>query len=378
MESYGSKIEKVGTNYKVYTPEGILVCKKRTKDAAEKVVLTGNLAALTAEQRKELGIIVAPAFVRGTLLKVTDSCGNVVDAEFFRVTCTVEYPANSGKFYAIFEVLSPIDADYTGLGWVRSNRFARRFTTYALYLAPSEDNNAIDIKTAARIGANGKTCKLANPVFDGKTLLKAMKGSNDAKASILNSGVNAFAYPNVSIGDTIWWTWGNTRVMPMKVEGDFGLYHSSNSESLHVTMRCSTLAPYRKFKTGDWGDNQPYVFWPEGNERWISAEGEGTEWFRSAKECADVVIPAICETNSFDLLGDGCFRSLDKDTFVFELEGGTDNEGDSYTLLVEYHTDEDRWVFQRVYEDDTVDERMLPPKKDALMNLGEAAMRRMQ
>lgn len=373
----GAEIKKLGANYIVFAHDGTQVSRKQSLVAAENVVLAGSLAALTAEQRKALNIIVAPSFERGTPIKVTEPDGSVLDAEFFRATASVEYPANSGKLYAVCEILSPIGAECPGKDWTKSSRFKQRYTTYALYLAPSEDVSD-NVQAAAKGKTNGRTFKLANAVFDANEMFEQMQADSNVRAFVLAAGVNAFAYPNVTIGETIWWTWGNTRVMPMKVEGDVGLsLRDYRNATLTVTMRCSTLAPYREFKTGDWGNNTPYVFWPEGNERRVDASAEGKEWFRSAKECADTVIPAICETNCFELLGDGCFRYLDKDTFVFELEGGTDSDGDDYTMLVEYHKDEDRWVFERVYEDDTVEERMLPPKKNALMNLGEAAMQRM-
>lgn len=44
---------------------------------------------------------------------------------------------------------------------------------------------------------------------------------------------------------------------------------------------------------------------------------------------------------------------LDKDTFCFSFDGGIDIEGDEYTILCEYHADEDKYIFAKCYEYDT-------------------------
>ena len=46
---------------------------------------------------------------------------------------------------------------------------------------------------------------------------------------------------------------------------------------------------------------------------------------------------------------------LDKDTFCFTFDGTADKEEDEYSILCEYHVDEDKYVFARTYEYDTTD-----------------------
>ncbi len=43
---------------------------------------------------------------------------------------------------------------------------------------------------------------------------------------------------------------------------------------------------------------------------------------------------------------------LDKDTFCFAFDGGVDEDGDEYSILCEYHLDEDKFTFARWYEYD--------------------------
>ena len=48
----------------------------------------------------------------------------------------------------------------------------------------------------------------------------------------------------------------------------------------------------------------------------------------------------------------GKYRYLDKDTFVFEFDGGVDKDGDKYFYHIERLIDKNKWVFQRWYKDD--------------------------
>lgn len=46
---------------------------------------------------------------------------------------------------------------------------------------------------------------------------------------------------------------------------------------------------------------------------------------------------------------------LDKDTFICQFGRNTDEDGDVFEYLCEYHQDEDRFVFYRMYEDQTIE-----------------------
>ena len=48
------------------------------------------------------------------------------------------------------------------------------------------------------------------------------------------------------------------------------------------------------------------------------------------------------------------FYWLDKDTFCLYFDGGIDEYRDEYSYLVEYHKDEDRFVFVKLYEYDNM------------------------
>lgn len=43
---------------------------------------------------------------------------------------------------------------------------------------------------------------------------------------------------------------------------------------------------------------------------------------------------------------------LDNNTFCFAFDGGIDEDGDEYSIVCEYHADEDEYIFERCYEDD--------------------------
>ena len=45
---------------------------------------------------------------------------------------------------------------------------------------------------------------------------------------------------------------------------------------------------------------------------------------------------------------------LDKNTFCLSFDGGIDEDGDEYSYLVEYHLDENKFVFAKWYEDDNI------------------------
>lgn len=44
---------------------------------------------------------------------------------------------------------------------------------------------------------------------------------------------------------------------------------------------------------------------------------------------------------------------IDKVTFCFVFDGGIDEDGDKYSILCEYHSDENKYIFIRWYEHDT-------------------------
>lgn len=50
---------------------------------------------------------------------------------------------------------------------------------------------------------------------------------------------------------------------------------------------------------------------------------------------------------------------LDKDTYVLVFQDMIDNKGDVFHLEVEYHKDEDKITWSRVYEHETMDEPIL-------------------
>ena len=46
---------------------------------------------------------------------------------------------------------------------------------------------------------------------------------------------------------------------------------------------------------------------------------------------------------------------LDKDTYLLVFQDMTDKDGETYHLEVEYHVDEDKFTYTRVYADENVD-----------------------
>lgn len=47
---------------------------------------------------------------------------------------------------------------------------------------------------------------------------------------------------------------------------------------------------------------------------------------------------------------------LDKDTFCLTFDNNDiDEDGDKYSILCEYHVDEDKYIFARLYEHDVID-----------------------
>lgn len=55
---------------------------------------------------------------------------------------------------------------------------------------------------------------------------------------------------------------------------------------------------------------------------------------------------------------------LDKDTFCFTFDGGIDEDGDRYSILCEYHVDEDKYIFARWYEHDITDTDFTKKQKE--------------
>ena len=55
---------------------------------------------------------------------------------------------------------------------------------------------------------------------------------------------------------------------------------------------------------------------------------------------------------------------LDKDTFCFAFDGGIDEDGDEYSILCEYHVDEDKYIFARWYEYDTTETDFTEKQKE--------------
>lgn len=54
----------------------------------------------------------------------------------------------------------------------------------------------------------------------------------------------------------------------------------------------------------------------------------------------------------------------DKDTFCFTFDGTIDEVGDEYSILCEYHVDEDKYVFNRIYEYDTMETDFTDKQKE--------------
>lgn len=61
-----------------------------------------------------------------------------------------------------------------------------------------------------------------------------------------------------------------------------------------------------------------------------------------------------------------CTYWLDSKTFCFSFDGTIDREGDEYFILCEYHIDEDKYIFLRVYEDDTTKTDFTEEQKEYL------------
>ena len=55
---------------------------------------------------------------------------------------------------------------------------------------------------------------------------------------------------------------------------------------------------------------------------------------------------------------------FDKDTFCFTFDGGIDEEGDKYSIICEYHADEDKYIFERLYEYDVTDTDFTDEQKE--------------
>ena len=67
---------------------------------------------------------------------------------------------------------------------------------------------------------------------------------------------------------------------------------------------------------------------------------------------------------------------LDENTFCFTFNGTVDEDGDEYSILCEYHIDEDKYVFVRIYEYDTTDTDFTNEQKEYIKSQIKQYMKR--
>ena len=77
----------------------------------------------------------------------------------------------------------------------------------------------------------------------------------------------------------------------------------------------------------------------------------------------------ISRVESLKNLYECWYRWLDNNTFVIEFNGGTDEDGDTYSYLCEYHKDTKTFIFERMYEDESIDALFTGDQKKAIMQV---------
>lgn len=65
----------------------------------------------------------------------------------------------------------------------------------------------------------------------------------------------------------------------------------------------------------------------------------------------------------------------DSNTFCLCFDGGIDKDGDSFFYCCEYWKDVDRWIMERIYEDDYTDAFFTAPEKLYIIAIMESLMK---
>ena len=84
----------------------------------------------------------------------------------------------------------------------------------------------------------------------------------------------------------------------------------------------------------------------------------------------DYIKEHACAFCNFDIAADGCIKpSVGTFIQLKNIRMGTDEDGDTYSYLCEYHKDTKTFIFERMYEDESIDALFTGDQKKAIMQV---------